>query len=301
MYISIFKVCLQKTLNTLKRSYILLIPGSRVNSKGHQKMIHIQLFISILLFIITANNSSACLSADQNRMFPISISPKGLVVVEIHMHRDQSKDETTERLFPVWHGLSYLNMYDKNHKLIESRLIDTLKSFPETTYVNVINGTMSKGIEQSKTIADLIYAEPIDISFCSYQTRCLNVSLQTDTIANKAYVILKSKTKQEVTVLYDSSSIASNYINYYNGFDYELSESRMKYLIDGILINSIREYKIGNYNLTIIHLGKGQDFRQEGEVPKEYKPGYQFSTIDNSIFKEPVLHHGHGFDFFILE
>ncbi len=160
---------------------------------------------------------------------------------------------------------------------------------------------MNKGIKQSETIPGLIYAEPLNISFCNYQPNCTNASLQTDTINNKAYIILKSKIKQEVSVLYDSSSIASNYINYYYGFDYEPSESRMRYIIEGLLINSIREYKDDNYNLTIIHLGKGQDFRQEGDIPKEFKPDISFNTLENSIFKEPILHHGHGFDFFILE
>ncbi|MBO9703127.1 MAG: hypothetical protein J7604_23135 [Sporocytophaga sp.] len=257
--------------------------------------------IFILLFSLTINKSIACLSADQNRMFPIGISPKGIVVVEIHMIRSDSTDGKTERLHPLWHGISYLNTYNKNYKLIESRLLDTLKSFPESTYLNVVKAAFIKGIKQAGTIPNIIYAEPQDISFCNYQTNCKSASLQTDTINNKAYVILKSKKKQEVTVLYNPKSFASNYINYYSGFDYEPSESRIKDLIEGLLINSVREYKIGEYYLTIIHLGKGQDFRQAGEAPKEYKPDIQINTLENSIFKEPVLHHGHGFDFFILD
>ncbi len=74
--------------------------------------------IFILLFTLTINKSTACLSADQNRMFPIGISPKGLVVVEIHLYRGDSTDGNTERLHPMWGGLSYLNTYNKNYKLI---------------------------------------------------------------------------------------------------------------------------------------------------------------------------------------
>ena len=58
-------------------------------------------------------------------------------------------------------------------------------------------------------------------------------------------------------------------------------------------------YKTGNYNLLFVLFDKGQDIREEGEVPKEYKPEYPFYTSDNSLFKEPVFHHEHGLYFFI--
>jgi hypothetical protein len=127
-------------------------------------------------------------------------------------------------------------------------------------------------------------------------------SLIFDTIQNKVIVEISNKTKSEVAVLFDSTSIASNVFEYLRPHLDEFSASTIQHRL---YLNSIRQFQVGDKKLTIVHIGAGQtmelangDFYPPG---KAFKAKFPFKELNESIFTECVLHHGHGFDFYIWE
>ena len=74
--------------------------------------------------------------------------------------------------------------------------------------------------------------------------------------------------------------------------------------IQGYCISSYRIYETNKIKLIALHLATGDDlrWRKEGKVnpAKEHKPDFQFNDIKKSVYTEPLLHHGYGFDAFII-
>ena len=54
-----------------------------------------------------------------------------------------------------------------------------------------------------------------------------------------------------------------------------------------------------------MHLATGHEISlaEDGEITlaKEYKPTFAFTDIKKSNYIEPLLHHGYGFDTFIVK
>ncbi len=259
----------------------------------------------VLLFSLTTNSLFACLSASQNRLFPLGQTTKGLCVVETHLYRTEfrEKDKKVIDIKPAWRGISYFKIYDKNYKEIYAEIIDTIRLFEQHHYDSIIDKTFKKGLELAKTYPSFVSAKPTNIVFCDYQENCSKAQLLFDTINNKISIRLPTKIKYDVKILFDSTSIASNLLDYYGGFD-EVNISA-KTFKGNLYINSVRQFQVGNKKLTVVHIGSGAAFElaDGGTYPpgKEYKAKFAFTDINKSVFEEPVLHHGHGFDFYIWE
>jgi len=258
-----------------------------------------QTLLSFILFLST-HQAIACLSASQNRLFPLGQTAKGLLVVETHLHRDFYMGKMEKSA--AWAGISYFKIYDENYNEIHSEILDTIKQFEQKYYDSIIGRTFEKGLKTAKKYTDFISAKPVSISFCDYEQHCSKATLVFDTLQNEISVTLPNKIKHKVIPLWDSTSVASNVIEYYYGFDDgELSAKALK---DNLCIDSVRQFQIGNKKLTIVHLGSGQKYMNADGIiipGKEYPAPFEFTTLSNSVFNEPVLHHGTGFDFFIWE
>lgn len=247
----------------------------------------------------------ACLSASQNRQFPLGQTYKGLCVVETHLFRTEFRENDKEviEMKPAWGGLSYFKIYDKNNKEVYSEIIDTIKLFKQHHYDSIIERSFKKGLSIAEKYPDFEFAKPTSLIFCDYQEKCSKAELQFDTINNKIRIRLPNKVAYDVNVLFDSTSIASNLLNYYSDFDD--ADFSAKSFKGNLYINSVRQFQFGNKQLTIVHIGSGQTFElaEGGTYPpgKEYEAEFAFTDINKSVFEEPVLHHGHGFDFFIWE
>jgi hypothetical protein len=74
-------------------------------------------------------------------------------------------------------------------------------------------------------------------------------------------------------------------------------EISAKSLKDNIAINSVRVYNFGERKLTIVHIANGYSNKLE----EKKNPKINFKDQRNFAFFERVMHHGNGFDFFILE
>ena len=204
---------------------------------------------------------------------------------------------------PGWSGKSFFKIYDDNYKVVHEELIQEIEMFPEYIYDSIITQIFTKGLQKANKLPNLTIAIPTSIVFCDYQQTCSMASLSFDTLKNIISVKLNDNILFPVNVMNDPKSIAENLISYFTGFDGQTIDATS--LKDDLYINSIRQFQIGEQKLNIVHLGIGQTFNltSGGVYPpgNEYKADYSFSDLSKSIFQEPVLHHGHGFDFFILQ
>lgn len=87
--------------------------------------------VIIVIYLISVLPSYACLSASQNRIFPIGTCPSGLVVVELQLQRSEYYDKVnkTESMDPGWSGKSFFKIYDDNYKVVHEELIQEIEMF----------------------------------------------------------------------------------------------------------------------------------------------------------------------------
>lgn len=258
----------------------------------------------ILIFLIKISSLFACLSASQNRLFPLGQTSKGLCVVETHLFRTEYYDNNKvefDELKPAWGGISYFKIYNNDYAEVYAEIIDTIWLFEEYRYDSIIENVFKKGLKIANTYPDFIIAKPVSIIFCDYQEKCSEAVLSFNTLKNNINIKLSNNTKYDLKIIFDTASIASNVTNYYLGFDdAELSAKSLK---GSLYINSVRQFQIGEKTLSIVHIGIGQMPTDAIGKPdpqrKAYNATFAFSDINKSVYQEPVLHHGHGFDFFI--
>ena len=279
--------------------------------KAGMKKIFLRLSLLIFLCCVIKLDAVACAGAAQNRIFPLGSCPLGIVVVEVHLGRGEvliEKEDTVEAKgidFDVaWGGISYLKIYDKNYQTVYSEVIDSIKDFlafstPE--YNSVIGKTFDKGMELAQKITDFIPAKPLSIWFGNYKKKCKKAALLYNDKENKLFVKLSNKKEYEIPFLEDKTAISAHVFSYYGFFDEDDEETcppEIKIPKGVLYINSVRRFDLNGQKLTIVHLGTG-DF--SFHKSKEYAAKFPFNNINHSVFEEPVLHHGRGFDFFILE
>jgi hypothetical protein len=264
-----------------------------------------KLFVIVFALVLHAGSVYGCLSASQNRIFPLGTTSKGLLVVETHLNRSEYRSKTHGgeiELKPAWGGICYFKIYDGDLKETYSEVLDTLNQFEQKFYDSIVGRVFAKGMAMAEQYAYFVPAKPMSISFCDYQQSCSKAAISFDTLKNKVFIRLSNKKTYPVKPLTDSASIASNVLSYYiQSDDRDVSATILQ---DILYINSVRQFQIGNKRLTIVHIGSGQVFNfKDGSYPpgKEYAAKFPFSDISQSVFEEHVLHHGHGFDFAIWE
>ncbi len=253
----------------------------------------------LLFLLISGKEIQSCNAADQYRLFPLGSSSSGFVFVETHLYRTTDPKGNRYEMPSKWFGESFLKTYDKNHRLISSKLIDSLSLADKGNDSQFIESSFKKGLLLAKKLPGFMAAKPVYLSYCDFQQTCEEAQLRIDTVKHLLFVKLRNQKEYGVTVLKDTTSIAGRYIQYYGHFNGGLIDYA------DVDISSVRKYSIGTKTVTVVHLANGdkpQDAGEEG-LPKraEYKPNVAFNQLENSIVHEPLLHHGHGFDFFIVE
>ncbi len=142
------------------------------------------------------------------------------------------------------------------------------------------------------------------ISFCDMQRKCNLVRMIYDSIAGQDYLIYKNK-KYPIDIVKDTSYYAFGENPYFADN------------ASGLHIGSVRIYKSGTMKIVMVHLATGHEMAMgwitsdpnkkpqvEGEtiiLAKEHKPRFAFKDIKKGVYEEPLLHHGYGFDIFVIE
>lgn len=253
----------------------------------------------ILFLLINCKTIESCNAADQYRLFPLGSASSGFVFVETHLYRTTDPKGNRYEMPSKWFGESFLNTYDGHQKLISSRLLDSLSLTDSISDRQFMQNSFHKGLMLAKQFPGFTAATPVYLSYCDFQQKCSEAQLLEDSLKRALFVKLGNKKEYEVTVLKDTSSIAERYLQYYSGFN----GGHVDYT--SIDISSVRKYKIGARTITLVHLANGDKPEEADEeaLPKrkEYKPKVAFNQLESSVVHEPLLHHGHGFDFFMIE
>lgn len=256
----------------------------------------------IFCCILTTNSLIACLAASQNRIFPLGQTSGGLCAVETQLIRTAFSEK-----IPGWSGVSYFKKYDAHWNEVYSIALDSLGLFPQSDYEQVIQKTFQKGMDLAKKNPDFIVAKPLELTFCDFCESNSSAELLFDTLQNKVMVSLRDGQSYPIDELFNPNSIASNVMDFYAGFDEQ--ELSAKTLNGNLYIGSLRSFQIGDKHLVVVHLSVGQKSELEttdqeirstrkGKKDKiELRQESSFTVIDHSIFLEPVLTHGNGFDF----
>jgi hypothetical protein len=253
--------------------------------------------MSILIF--SASNPKVdrpvCLAASQARIFPLGATANGLIVVETRLGRGENFGEGDyDEMEPYWRGICYLKVYDKNHNETASQILDTLKLVKEELLQTQIEAVFAKGMTAARRYNGFKPAKPLAMTFADYKEKCSMARILFDTVHNKIGVQLKNKTNYPITVLFKANSIASHLLSAYG----VTADSTAIALKGNLGISSVRQFAVNGKKITVVHLGTGTGFGADGQ---EYKPKFAFNDIDKSVFLEPVLHHGNGFDYVIWE
>ena len=237
----------------------------------------------------------ACKAATQERIIPIGTSENCLIGLEIISGR-YGKGEFGEKTF--WSYTISLKGYNNDYTNYLIAELDYNNEIENEKILNYLNEQFEKALKICIKLDDFEILKAREIKLCEYQSKCSKIELVT----TKKEIKIKTKDDKLHNIHFLNSNyngiIAKPYREYYeNYYKSEIIGFDLK-------ISSIRIYENSIFNLLIFHLGTGQEFKSAltDEYPEKTEYKYQKELIDfkDAIFIEPVLHHGKGFDYFIL-
>ena len=262
-----------------------------------------KLKIILLIAFLFTTKLFACLRTTQYKTFPIGIINKHIISVDMLIDRSGYLEEKIKSDFSIpkimWHIASYISVYDTNGKLIYSKLFEK-NEIKQKKYITLLQAMYHSSLKSiRRKYPRLTYFKLEYLSFCDFQKKCEILELKKDTLHNKNFLFYKTK----------KYSINLN--------RYKKYEKSMLYTNDlsAYLISSVRKYKAKNIEIIVGHLEYGHEIsmgwitnnpnkkpKNETDIvihPKEKKPTFDFSKLENAVYEEPLLHHAYGFDFLI--
>ena len=255
--------------------------------------------ILLIITLVYSLHSLACLSAHQNRIFPIGISSQGLMVLEVHLDRSddvESEDGRDVIGNPTWYGKVYCNTY-KDYELQHSDTLGILKDFKESELIEKLNPYISQCIDKTNSLPQFVAAQKESITFYGYSAGA-GVKVISDTVKQTASVRVTPKHVANIPIFSSNFPLYQDYQAYFGEVDD--TAAYVASMETGLLVGSARKYTLGKKALYIVHLESGQLY-PDPENEKKVHAAESKHFIETGLFVEPVMHHGHGFDFYILE
>jgi hypothetical protein len=259
-------------------------------------------FCFTFFLLIIYNNGYSCFCAEHHRSFLLGENKDSIFVMQTELNRSDYVDRknTLAETQAYWYGSVFLVTYDKKlNKLSKVNWTET-KILPDDNFIEKleqIRQSMVQKLNENKTFS---VAMPMDISFCDFQKSCKVVKLIQDDSKETCYLNYLDK-NHEIKALKDSANPIFD-LFFYESYKY-------KSIKDKLYINSVRKYKLAQYQVLIIHVSSGSHAESSNSSefipvlnPKEHVPECISSFLDKgSIFEEPVLTHGKGFDVLIIQ
>ena len=266
---------------------------------------------AILFFQIAVTN--ACLNANQFKMFPVGVSIDKIISIDFQIKRTSQvegnrilnlKLDSIDKNGMMWILYSYMSVYDKGQNRISIIALDT-NIVLGRNYTEDLSMAYQNGLKQvAKKYTDIEYFKPEYLSFCDYQKKCKAVEFGSDTTLKSNYLTYQGKKRD---VKFDPDS-------FFTGLNEEVYQD---IVLNDLSVNSVRIFKSSKFTVVMVHLATGDELSmnlitndpmnvgntEDGEIrlAKEYMPSFVFNDIKNSTYVEPLLHHGFGFDVFIVD
>ena len=258
----------------------------------------LRIIIFTLFIFPISNESLACLVASQDRIIPIGTDNNGLVAIEVLCSR-YGEGEFGENL--LWAYKLTLNGYNEDYSDYVISKLDSNLRLKEDEIEDFLNEQLDHALTISKDLDGFLPFNPLEVMFCDFQTECTLLELvkQEKEIGfrlaneNKLYPIKFFSTEY-------TGNIGKKYLDYHYAYSVEGDTVGLD-----LRISSIRIYRNLNRELIMFHLSTGQEFKDAGTnlIPprKEYSLEKKLVELKDATFKEPILHHGKGFDYYVLK
>lgn len=268
-------------------------------------------YLFVVFFFSQVSVAFACLDAYQFKIFPVGMCGKTIVTVDFQISRTDSERAIRMFKLPFEEAVSqkemfimigFLSTYDQYQKLLSIQPLDTTFSLGKD-YGTHLNASFRKGLQKIKDqFQGLEHFDPQYLSFCDFQQSCQIVEIEKDRTSDAEFLIYNGQ-KYEVPIVKDTAYFGFNNSPYYNSS------------IGDMHLSSIRVYKSASITLVVNHLATGHELamgyitsdpdeardNERKTLAKEYQPDFLFASIENSTYEEPLLHHGYGFDVFLLK
>lgn len=278
--------------------------------------------IFVLLLLLSATLSLyPCAGAYQFKMFPVGMVGDDIVTVDMQMWRsDFCMDDLDSGRGAFeggcWTLQSYISRYDKNQKLLSSVKADSIQIrgfFYDKVLGLLYSKVFDRVVKENKNIS---LFTPEYISFCGYQQKCNMVALTGKNLLYK-------QKKYPLTILdMENHAYYGFNHNYFQAYEGKItSEDKEVYdkLIEGFAISSVRRFTVQGKELLVVHLQRGHELsmgwitnnpkdprlkKKDDDnfviLKQEHIPDIPFKDIRSAVYEEPILHHGYGFDVFIV-
>ncbi|MGB5983489.1 MAG: hypothetical protein WBG46_15220 [Nonlabens sp.] len=243
--------------------------------------------------------SKACLNADQHKIFPIGVVDGKILVLKAHLHRTHSdlKSENEWTVNPMWIITSTLNIYDRNQNLKSESFFkeSTVHKEEYAVELSIIFDTALENIDSR--FPEIEYFKPTYISFCDFQKKC-----------NRLEFISKEDSDDQ-TFVYAGQQFNLN-TTYFDELTKPMTNSSS---LSNYYISSVRIFKSQKFELVLAHVANGHEVSmgfiggssdsvhvENKYISEENRPDVSFENLGLSIYQEPLMHHGFGYDFFFI-
>ncbi|MBS1611665.1 MAG: hypothetical protein JST49_02490 [Bacteroidetes bacterium] len=256
-------------------------------------MKYMVLLLGMLLLHVQA---WACLSAHQNRMFPIGMYSQGLVVLEVHLQRDDSGgEEGADTDNPTWFAQLYCNTYS-NYALQNSDTLGSIE-YKESELIEQLQPYLQECQELYAQLPGFVPVGAGSITFYAYN-KGAGIQVVADTLKRTACIKVHNKLQVPLPLYATNFPLYEDYQRYLD--EVEDTAAYIMGLEEGLLVGSARTYVLGKQKLYVIHLESGQLYPDPAYEAKVHAAESKNFT-ETGLYTEPVLHHGNGFDFYVLE
>ncbi len=170
-----------------------------------------------------------------------------------------------------------------------------LVDIPDQEIEKTLSVYIQKAMNLSLDLEGFECLQPVSKLFCDFQKQCPDleiikqknqICLRTPSLKAKPIPIAFLQSNYTGDIASDYHAYFENYFNEHSvrGFDLDIS--------------SIRWYESNSYRLLVFHLGAGHIPGRADGKPRE--PLVKHIGL-SEVFEEPMLHHGKGFDYFVLK
>jgi hypothetical protein len=243
---------------------------------------HVAVGVEVSMFAIFALLSApaeACFSLVQHRLLLLGQDRAGRVVaLELSQVRDGDPEGG-----PVW---------STSGRLVVLGSDTVLADWPTTQDANPMVATQrlhAAATAKTATLAGFTALEPTRTRHCSYSTTCGDLSLSSDSEAGRMS-LLEGDRSDEIHFPISFLSQANLSGEWPIVTDEEALRTAAPRVWSGWSLGSVQHYQAGNSELLRVHITRG------ATPPFEETP----EVLPDGLFKEPIRHHGKGFDILIV-
>lgn len=248
------------------------------------------------MFLLT-QKGICCLDASQDRIIPLGTLENCMIAIELNSTRSDKRDGSFEE---SWMYTLKLKIFNDDYSTISIKEFEKLLDISKDDKIPILQRHVSEALEICYKMKDFEIFQIKSIELCDFQKDCGSIKLRNE----KKGLHLYDDTLRKSSFIHvlDTTSV-SELGKFYRDYKAYLGGENT---VDDILsISSIRRYENSKYSLLAFQLGTGDipSFINEDTVVEKTikRIDVKNKTLDQCVFIEPILHHGKGFDYFVME